>query len=308
MLSGRYQLILSLSINLISSISIVFVNKWLYVKYGFPNISLTCFHFIATYAGLQICAWLGVFRPKRLEIVRVLPLSLTFCGFVVFTNLSLQNNTVGTYQLAKVLTTPCIVLIHVYFYGRRYSTKVKLTIIPIFIGAFLNSYYDVMFNMRGTIYAGIGVLVTSLYQIWVGTKQEELDVNSMQLLYYQAPMSALLLVGVIVFVEPVFAQGGVFGSWSISALLAVCLSGIIAFSVNLSIFFIIGKTSPVTYNMIGHLKFCITLLGGYLIFEDSLSVNQLLGIALTLSGIILYTHFKMADQRRKANRANHVNL
>ena len=31
-------------------------------------------------------------------------------------------------------------------------------------------------------------------------------------------MSALLLVGVIVFVEPVFAQGGVFGSWSISAL------------------------------------------------------------------------------------------
>ena len=29
-----------------------------------------------------------------------MPLALSFCGFVVFTNLSLKYNTVGTYQVA----------------------------------------------------------------------------------------------------------------------------------------------------------------------------------------------------------------
>jgi hypothetical protein len=37
--------------------------------------------------------------------------------------------------------------------------------IPIAIGVFLNSYYDVKFNILGIIYASIGVLVTSLYQV-----------------------------------------------------------------------------------------------------------------------------------------------
>ena len=33
------------------------------------------------------------------------------------------------------------------------------------LGVFLNSYYDVHFNVLGTIFAILGVLVTSLYQI-----------------------------------------------------------------------------------------------------------------------------------------------
>jgi len=37
--------------------------------------------------------------------------------------------------------------------------------IPIAIGVFLNSYYDVKFNIIGIIYASIGVFVTSLYQV-----------------------------------------------------------------------------------------------------------------------------------------------
>ena len=51
--------------------------------------------------------------------------------------------------------------------------------------------------------------------------------------------------------------------------------------------------------MVGHLKFCITLLGGYFIFKDPLRSNQLFGIVMTLSGIIVYTHFKLEEQRKE---------
>ena len=117
--------------NICSSIAIVFCNKWIYENYKFPNITLTCIHFVMTYIGLQICIWLKVFLPKRIPIMEMIPLCLSFCGFVVFTNLSLQNNTVGTYQVAKVMTTPAIVCIHTLFYQRSYSTQIKLTIVSL---------------------------------------------------------------------------------------------------------------------------------------------------------------------------------
>ena len=122
--------------NLASCIAIVFANKWIYSNYKFPNITLTCIHFFMTYLGLQLCIFLGVFTPKKIPLREMIPLCLSFCGFVVFTNLSLQNNTVGTYQVAKVMTTPTILLIHTIFYGKKYSTKITLTIVS--IRSFLN--------------------------------------------------------------------------------------------------------------------------------------------------------------------------
>lgn len=134
---------LCLGINLAASISIVVVNKWLYTYYVFPNITLTAVHFAVTWLGLLLCSALGIFRRKDLPVLRVLPLCLAFCGFVVFTNLSLENNTVGTYQLAKAMTTPCIVLIHTYMYNRPYSHMIKLTLVSGSFFFFLLSFRDI---------------------------------------------------------------------------------------------------------------------------------------------------------------------
>lgn len=46
--------------------------------------------------------------------------------------------------------------------------------------------------------------------------------------------------------------------------------------------------------MVGHSKFCLLLLGGSLIFHETLAVNQVIGITLTLVGIILYAHVKVS--------------
>ncbi|KAG8577920.1 hypothetical protein GDO81_010327 [Engystomops pustulosus] len=254
-----WRIATGLLVNLLSSICIVFINKWIYVHHGFPNMSLTLVHFVVTWLGLYLCQRCGVFCPKSLSASKVLLLALSFCGFVVFTNLSLQNNTIGTYQLAKVMTTPVIILIQTLCYGKTFSARIKLT-------------------------------------LWVGAKQHELQVNSMQLLYYQAPLSSGMLLSVIPFFEPIVGDGGIFGPWSFTALVMVLLSGVIAFTVNLSIYWIIGNTSPVTYNMFGHFKFCITLLGGYILFQDPLSLNQGLGIVCTMLGILAYTHFKLNEQ------------
>nr|CAD7265680.1 unnamed protein product [Timema shepardi] len=223
----------------------VLLNKWVYVYVGFPNITLTFLHFVTTFLGLYFCQKCNVFQVKIVPIRDMVPLAFTFCGFVVFTNLSLETNTVGTYQVAKVMTTPCVILLQMLFYGKKFAIGVKLTLIPITVGVILNFYYDIQFSIVGTLYATLGVLVTSLYQVWVSQKQHDLQMNSMQLLYYQAPLSAAILLFLIPFLEPI--QSTIHHVWSIHSISLVVASCATAFFVNLSIYWIIGNTSPLTY-------------------------------------------------------------
>ena len=125
----NWNTLMALCLNMVSAIGIVFLNKLVYVRYQFPSMTLTLVHFVVTAAGLQVFSWLGLFKPKRLNILRVAPLSASFCGFVVFANLSLQFNTVGTYQLAKAMTTPVILFIQTVFYRKKSSVAIKLTVV-----------------------------------------------------------------------------------------------------------------------------------------------------------------------------------
>src|SRR5690348_16150382 len=100
----QWLIVFHLVSNLFLSILIVLLNKWVYEKIGFPNLTLTLVHFLVTSIGLLFASKvLRLFKSKRLSIVKILPLSLSFCGYVVLTNLSLQYNTVGTYQVSKTM-------------------------------------------------------------------------------------------------------------------------------------------------------------------------------------------------------------
>merc|ERR1719498_1951831 len=98
---------------------------------------MTALHFFVTYLGLEICATYGFFERKFISLRKVLPISLAFCGFVVFNNLSLEHNLVGVYQLWKVMTTPCIIFIQFALYGDTMPRREALALIPICVGVML---------------------------------------------------------------------------------------------------------------------------------------------------------------------------
>ena len=127
----KWKLILGIALNIISSISIVFTNKYIYTYAGIPSVSLTLMHFVMTGLGIHICAKLEVFEPKKLVVRSVLPLSAALSGFVVLTNLSLQYNTVGTYQVAKAMTTPVILLIQTYYYHKSTPLVIQVSTVSV---------------------------------------------------------------------------------------------------------------------------------------------------------------------------------
>ena len=114
---------------MVSSIAIIQINKYIYVHYGLPNMTLVCLNFITTFIGLAICGYFGLFRIIIVPIHKMLPMSVSFCCFVVLTNLSLEYNSVGTYQCLKALTTPGVLLISIFAYKTKYSNRVKLSVV-----------------------------------------------------------------------------------------------------------------------------------------------------------------------------------
>ena len=92
--SGLYAL------NIVSAVGIVLVNKYIYSVYRFNyGVVLTFYHFALTTLGLRVLARAGIFEPKSVNLLQVLPVSVSFCAYVVLTNLSLQYNSGTFYQV-----------------------------------------------------------------------------------------------------------------------------------------------------------------------------------------------------------------
>lgn len=281
-------------INFISCVWIIWSTKICFQQGFHFATALTALHFLLTYLGLEASACLGLLQRRRLPLLSVIPLSIAFCGFVVFNNLSLQYNTIGIYQVTKVLTTPVIVLIHMYFY-ERYLTRPETTaLVFVCAGVVIATETNLDVNTAGVVTGLLGVMSSSVYQIWVETKQLDLKCSPAQLLYYQAPISFLLLLPVIHLTEPV-SEILAF-KFTFTSTAAILGSALLAFLVNLSTYIVIGSTSPVSYNMIGHSKLVVIILSSYLFFGERQSAMGLLGVSAAVVGIIGYAHIRMTAQ------------
>jgi solute carrier family 35 protein E3 len=137
--------------------------------------------------------------------------------------------------------------------------------------------------------ASTSVAFTSIYQILIEHYQKAYNCDSLQLLFYQAPLSGLILLIFIPFLEPL---GDLNKFMNSDTMPLVLLCGIIAFFVNFSIFWVIGNLSAVAYNMIGHSKTLLIIFIGSVIFHEPLNQRQVLGLCSTMLGVLLYTYFK----------------
>mmetsp|Transcript_3092 Transcript_3092/g.7450 ORF Transcript_3092/g.7450 Transcript_3092/m.7450 type:complete len:310 (-) Transcript_3092:43-972(-) len=288
-----------MALNYFSSVGIVWMNKAA-SNMGFTwTTSLTCLHFLFTYLGLELCATAGMFERKALPAMEVIRVSLAFCGFVVFNNLSLQYNAVGLYQLLKVLTTPVIAVLQYFLYGTTIPMMELVSLVPIIMGVCLATVSHLEVNSLGLMWGCFGILSTSMYQIWVKEEQKRLGCNAQQLLYFQAPISTVMLLFVAAYVDDAIVGGPFDFEWTNKATVAVFGSAAMAFLVNLSIFLVIGKTDPIAYNVLGYAKLCLILCSGPVLFNEPVTPKVACGTFLALVGIFWYTWLRLPARPAK---------
>ena len=298
--SSRLQLITVMVINIVSVVGVVILNKKLFSEEGFlfPN-TLMALHFVITSVGIWMYQKISKFelpeqQPKTSTCLQISGLQL---GSVMFVNYSLVYNSVGVYQILKLMNIPVICFAEYLLKNIRYPYTIKISLLLLISGVYLTTAGDVSVTFIGLVFGCLGTLSTALLQIKM--KDLTADLTSQQSLLYTSPYTAMLFLCCAIITDDISVFLFTFQlTYHCMALLA--LSGIAALCINLSVFFIVGKTDPMSYQVVGHVKTVLVLLCGVMFFSHPFSLQNTSGMMVAMIGVIWYTKLKLQPAIKEA--------
>eukprot|EP00249_Psilotum_nudum_P003951 c17462_g1_i1 orf=1-861(-) len=274
----------ALSLSVISSVAIVICNKALLSNFSFNfATTLTSWHLLVTFFSLYVAQLLKLFENKPSDPGTVMGFGVLNGISVGLLNLCLGFNSVGFYQMTKLAIIPCTVLLETLFFGKRFSHHIQLSLIVLLIGVGIATITDLQLNALGSLISVLAIGTTCVAQIMTNTIQKRFMVSSTQLLYQSCPYQATTLFIMGPFLDGLLTKENVFAfKYTTLVLLFIILSCLIAVSVNFSTFLVLGKTSPVSYQVLGHLKTCLVLGFGYILLHNPFSWQNVFGIAIAV--------------------------
>ncbi|KAJ3680223.1 hypothetical protein LUZ60_016501 [Juncus effusus] len=292
----------SLALSVASSVAIVICNKALMSFLGFPfATTLTSWHLMVTFCTLHVAQKLHFFEPKQIDSQTVILFGMLNGTSIGLLNLSLGFNSIGFYQMTKLAIIPFTVLLETIFLKKKFSQSVRLSLLVLLLGVGIASVTDLELNMLGSILSLLAIATTCVGQILTNTIQKRLKVSSTQLLYQSAPYQSAILFATGPFVDQLLTNQNVFShAYTLPVVGFIVLSCLIAVSVNFSTFLVIGTTSPVTYQVLGHLKTCLVLSFGYTLLHDPFTARNILGILIAIFGMGLYSFFSVREGKKKS--------
>merc|ERR1712146_202518 len=116
----------------------------------------------------------------------------------------------------------------------------------------------------------------------------------MQLLYHSSPLISLGML----LMSPWFDDLGALMEYefTMGGIGRIVLSCVFALGENITNYLVLGKTSPLTYQVLGHLKTILILVLGFTVFNKQLDARNCLGITIAMVGVIAYTEIKRRQQ------------
>jgi len=132
-------------------------------------------------------------------------------------------------------------------YNTSVSRSVQHTLVPITFGVGYATVYDVEIRFIGLVFAACAVIATALAQIFTNVYQKSLDCNALQLLHHTAPLISIGMLIMCPFFDDVQALVKYQYTWP--CVVRIALSCVLALGVNISNYLVLGKTSPLTYQV-----------------------------------------------------------
>lgn len=281
------------------NVTVIIMNKWIFQKLDFKfPLSVSCIHFICSAIGAYIV--IKVLKLKPLITVdpedrwkRIFPMSFVFCINIVLGNVSLRYIPVSFMQTIKSFTPATTVVLQWLVWRKYFDWRIWASLIPIVGGILLTSVTEMSFNMFGFCAALLGCLATSTKTILAESLLHGYKFDSINTVYYMAPYATMILV-----LPAVLLEGNGVLEWlnthpyPWSALIIIFSSGVLAFCLNFSIFYVIHSTTAVTFNVAGNLKVAVAVLVSWLIFRNPISYLNAVGCAITLVGCTFYGYVR----------------
>ena len=312
---NAYQLLF----NFVASVATIFVNKLVFESFKFRfTTALTAMHYVVTLLGLEMLAAAGMYVKRSSPMTpRILLLSAVVGTAPALNNLSLSLNNLGFYQIVKLLVTPAIVGLEALLYGEKMSWPRAASLLLVCVGVGFACVNDLRLNWGGCVAALLWLPVAAVYKVlWSHVSKEE-SWHTLALMRRVLPLSTLFLMALVPVIDPpgfvidppgfvMDPPGFVSFEWSSYRVAMITLSGVAAFFVNWSGFLVMGACSALTHTVLGQLKGCVIIIGGWLLFSQVYPPKALLGAAIAIGASVAYTHYNLAEQQPKKSEPTEI--
>ncbi|KAI0137367.1 triose-phosphate transporter family-domain-containing protein [Xylariales sp. AK1849] len=281
------------------SSSVILFNKWIldtmeFHDSGYPVI-LTTYHLtFATIATQLMARYTSLLDGRktvkmtgRVYLRAIVPIGLFFSLSLICGNLTYLYLSVAFIQMLKA-TTPVAVLLSSWVMGiAAPNLKVLLNVSAIVVGVVLASFGEIKFVWIGFIYQVGGIIFEAirlnLVEALLSSAQYKMD--PLVSLYYFAPVCAVMNGLVALFWEiPKVTMPEIYHV----GLGTFFLNGLCALLLNVSVVFLIGRTSSLIMTLCGVLKDVLLVGASMLIWGTPISGLQFFGYAIALSGMVYY--------------------
>ena len=280
-------------------------------KYGFDcPIFLTSFHFFLTFLFLEILVRTKfIQRGENISTFDKWLVGGLGIAAVIFQNLNLLYNSVGFYQLSKLCCIPFMVLYKFFIEKQKTPFKILFSLIFLLIGLALFTINDLSVNLIGSIIALIAIPTVSLTQIFTKTKQDLYSVNGPTLQYATSfPQFFLSLISALIL--ETHGNTNIFDFYfTKSIIILILITGFLAIGTNACAFGLIGKTSAITFQVVGHVKTILIFIFVLIMFKNSKetlsqTIKKIIGLAIAMIGVILYTIFEIQEKENEKKQDN----
>ncbi|KAK6939873.1 Sugar phosphate transporter domain [Dillenia turbinata] len=281
------------------NVTVIIMNKWIFQKLDFKfPLTVSCIHFICSSVGAYLV--IKVLKMKPLIVVdpedrwrRIFPMSFIFCINIVLGNVSLRYIPVSFMQTIKSFTPATTVILQWLVWRKYFDWRIWASLIPIVGGILLTSITELSFDMAGFCAALFGCLATSTKTILAESLLHGFKFDSINTVYYMAPFATMILAVPALLLEGSGVLYWLHTTTSLeSSLIIIFSSGVLAFCLNFSIFYVIHSTTAVTFNVAGNLKVAVAVTCSWLIFRNPISMMNAIGCGITLVGCTFYGYVR----------------
>jgi solute carrier family 35 protein E3 len=193
---------------------------------------------------------------------------------------------------------------HNVLFSASRHTRLELTSLAILlVGVALFSVSDVEVNFLGTVYVLVAIASTAHNQMLTADLQSEFHVNGaeLQLAIMPEQFSLSMVAGALL--DNTGANSFILNTFSARDVTLLVLTCLFAVGVNISTFQLIGKTSGVSYQVVGPAKTIVLLVLGYLFFPSpwesrAQMIRAVTGIVVALVGVFAYTQARSSAQSK----------
>ena len=280
-------------INVVMTVTIVVINKLLFTAFKFdfaPTTLLTL-----QQGTCAVMAFMGA--PRESTAKGVPPRLLAFIiatqvMSIVLANLSLKFNSLGSYQLLKMLNIPFVYVGEWKMFGLPWNLQLVLMLGLVCFGVGLATLSEVAFSVVGLacgLFASAGAAFNALAKKHVAN---EYALVGNDLLRSTAPGIVLLQSGLAIMTDdltriPAWLEEARFKGAGL-VLLSCCIVWVLEWSSVM----VVHLTSAMTMQVLGHVKTLLIIISGFVLFHAPVVPRVLLGCLISVVGVMGYSRLK----------------